>query len=430
VPSTPFDLNTVGFAHGGEAIAKKEGKVIFIRGALPDEKVSVQLTEEHRRYARGQLLEVLVPSPHRRPLDCLQESAGCGGCGMRMVKGLKGLELKAKAAVSTAEKLSPTLNWPRPEIHPLSQYDGVRARLRLHLEDGRLGFYARASHSLLPAAECKNANPKLIEVISNIESAIGSRKEKSQPEWLLLEIVDNATFLFWPGPVSHEQQQKLGNLVQTSQLEGVRIKNRQCDIIFGSKWITESCDVGDKPVKFYRKIGTFGQANPEANAQIRAALLKILQPLHPSRILELFSGSGNLTIPSALNTTEIVAVESEKDALDGLIKTVEANQLYNIRGYRRDLNSGLTKHLIDFQPDTVLLNPPREGARQLMKQIARLEPQNILYLSCSPPHLGRDAAALGEMYKINKLEIFDNFPRTPHVEMLAHFSKRKIAHDI
>ena len=81
MPSTPVNLNAVGFAHGGEAIARNDGKVIFVRGALPGEQITVQLTEERRNYARGQLLEVLTPSPHRRDLDCQKEIEGCGGCG-------------------------------------------------------------------------------------------------------------------------------------------------------------------------------------------------------------------------------------------------------------------------------------------------------------------------------------------------------------
>lgn len=418
---TKHQVDIHGLAFGGEGVARIEGKTVFVANALPGERCSIEIVESKKRFDRAVVEDVLVESKDRRQSDCPHEAEGCGGCGFRHVVDAKSLQLKTEAAMESVVRIASQVDWPKPTLHPAERLDGGRTRLRLHAESGRLGLFAKGSHTLVAIPGCLVAKPELLVAVAAVEAVLKAASNESPPNSVMLELIGGGVAVSWRGELGNKQSAGLEAAVNSGALRGVLASNRGKRHELGPTWFSEDLGSGESTYTTFRKAGTFGQANQEANQAMIAVLGDILSATGASRVLELFAGSGNFTAPMAGLVDRILAVEIDADGLDGLRKTCEHNQLSGVRLYRRDLSRGFTRKLRDTVVDTVVLDPPRTGAKELVTDLVRSAAVNLLYVSCSPTTLARDAAALASAFRVEAVHAFDMFPRTPQVEMLVHF---------
>ncbi|MBN1947815.1 MAG: class I SAM-dependent RNA methyltransferase [Bradymonadales bacterium] len=425
----PIQIERLAF--GGDGLGHLEGMVVFVPGTLPAETVLVEPSRSSGRFLRARCAAILQQSPLRRPLDCLHEFAeGCGGCGFRHVNDEVSLQLKLEAALSSMERLAADVRWPRPRIHTATRLDGQRVRAKFHGQGGRLGFYRRSSHSLVSVFGCRALHPRLLEGVNLLESALTSDRSAPTPSIALLEIVDQPPdglplrFASLEGPSSEAQREALQELVDSASFHGIRLRQRHHLLQLGETWIEERFTIRDVHLELRRRLGTFSQTNPETNQAIRLRLHEILQDLRPPALLELFAGSGNLSLVAALSCPRVLAVEGDPEAVEGLQSSAQASGLPHLRAIRRDLTRSLHPLVEKANPDLILLDPPRAGAAEILPDLLRSGASDILYLSCSPPHLARDLARLAGSYTLYSLDAFDMFPRTPHLELLAWLVRR------
>ncbi len=421
-------LDCEAVVQGGDGLARHEGQVVFVPGALPGERVEVAVTKRQRGFLRAALREVLTPSASRRPFDCEHEvHQGCGGCGFRHVADAESLALKAGAAHQALERIAKR-TWPVPALHP-APLDASRRRVRYHLDGPRLGLYRRGSHEVVETPGCLAAAPALAAAAAGISRALADAAFAGPaPDSLLVEDTGAGVFAAWQGLCPGPAERALTELVARGVLAGAVLgAGGAAARVLGAAWIDEALS-GDEAATpglvLRRRPGTFSQANAAANSALRAVVAAAVRDAGARRVLDLYAGSGNLTLALAPHAGHVVGVELEGDAVAGLRAGIALNELSHVEAVAADLRDGLPAEVAGQSWDAVVLDPPRTGARALMAELAALAPPTLVYVSCAPACLARDIAELGGAYVVEALHAIDMFPRTPHLELVAVLRRR------
>ena len=404
----PRELEVDALALGGDGVARDEGKVCFVNGGLPGERVLAKTTQRNKRFDRAVVERVLRPSALRVEPVCSHFSSGCGGCTLQYLSYPESLELKAKALLQELQKLS-ALKWPEPELHPTLSPHGARSRMRFHCIPGEgIGLRARRSHRLIPTPHCEVAHLAIRRALNKVSAFCADFVEESD---MTVEVDSQGrVFLSFERSLPKLLFQRLSQPLP-EPIVGIQSPNQSVGLL----WIDE--EIAQPPLRYRRRAGSFGQATPEAEAALRGTCWQILKALAPATVLDLFAGSGNFSLFAAASGAKVDAVEGEEGAIAALQANAQANGLKALRGFRADLRQGLPAELANHY-GLVILDPPRGGARGLGRALLELTPQDIIYVSCEATQLARDLEELGGHYSLHQLHVYEMFPWTPHVEVL------------
>lgn len=419
----------VRLSDDGRGIAQVDGKVVFVRGALPGETVEARRVATHRRFDEAELLSVRDAAPERVTPPCPRYGA-CGGCD------LQHLALEAqrahKVAVLTAAlrraKLSPLPAVEAPAVDLPGLAYRRRARFSVHWGRGgrlTLGFREGKGHRIVGLRSCPILTPALAEAPGALHDAL---EGLALGPWLthvdaVAEGEGGWCRLAFRGrrgeplpPLEAADRARLSGLAQTLGLP----------VLADLEGRHESFGEGEPEIRdggVAYAPGAFLQANGAVNAALRAAVLEAVGEPKGTPVLDAFAGAGNFAWALAEAGHEVLAVEGDGRALQGLKQRAEAAGLA-LRTEPLDLFSELPLKLGQY--DTVVLDPPRAGADHLCQGLAALRkgrrPKRIVYVSCAPATLARDAATLqGAGYALRRAAVFDMFPQTHHVECQAVF---------
>lgn len=421
-----IDIDRLAF--GGDGVGRSggpDGKVVFVPGTLPGERVRAHIVERRRRFDRALLVDILVPSPDRRERDCLhEEQEGCGGCGFRHVDDGLSLEHKARAALSTMRRIGRDVGWLAPALHPAPALDGLRTRARFQVQGRALGFYRRGTHRLVEVPECLALHPALLEGWRRVGSVLRESAPEPTPDTVLLDLAEAGLYASWEGHPGERARALLARQVANGYLAGVRA-TRGDAWSAGAEWIETRVELIDptrptRVLRYRRRIGTFAQAQHETNVQLLRWLDGWLRERPPEgHVLDLYAGSGNLSLIAAAYGSRVTAVELDRRALDGISESARWNGISGVQPKKRDLRRGLTLRAVEEGAALVLLDPPRSGASEVLADLLEIGAPRIVYVSCSPPHLARDLQRLSASYRLEALHGFDMFARSPHVELVA-----------
>ena len=421
----------VRLSDDGRGIAQADGKVVFVRGALPGETVEAERVATHRRFDEAELLTVQAAAPERVTPPC-PHYGECGGCDLQHLE--LGAQRAHKVAVLREALRRAKVNAP-PELEasdPNLPGLAYRRRARFSVHWGRggrltLGFREAKGHRIVGLRQCPILVPALTEVPGQLQDAL---EGLTLGPWLTHgdAVADEEGTGGWcrlafrgrrgepVPPLEAEDRDRLQGLAQSL--------NRP--VLADLNGVLET--FGDAAPEFREggvtyAPGAFLQANGAVNAALRTAVLTAAGAPTGAPVLDAFAGAGNFAWALAEAGHEVLAVEADGRALQGLKQRAEAAGL-NLKAQPLDLFSELPLKLGQFE--TVVLDPPRAGADHLCKGIAALRkgrrPKRIVYVSCAPPTLARDAATLqGAGYALRRAAVFDMFPQTHHVECLAVF---------
>lgn len=421
----------VRLSDDGRGIAQANGKVVFVRGALAGETVEAERVAAHRRFDEAELLSVSEAAPERVTPPCAHYGE-CGGCD------LQHLELGAQRAHKVAvlrealrrAKIDPLPTVTAPDVALPGLAYRRRARFSVHWGRGgrlTLGFREGKGHRIVGLRQCPILVPALTEVPGQLQDAL---EGLALGPWLTHAdaVADEAGMGGWcrlafrgrrgepVPPLEDEDRARLEGLAQSlgrpvlADLDGALESFGRTAPEFREGGVTYA-------------PGAFLQANGAVNAALRAAVLTAVGAPTGAPVLDAFAGAGNFAWALAEAGHEVLAVEGDGRALQGLKQRAEAAGV-KLKAQPLDLFSELPLKLGQFE--TVVLDPPRAGADHLCKGIAALRrgrrPKRIVYVSCAPPTLARDAATLsGAGYVLRQAAVFDMFPQTHHVECLAVF---------
>lgn len=393
--------------HGGYALARPEGTgVLFVRWALPGEVVSVRIVERKRGYAFAEALEVISPSPHRVDPPC-EVFGECGGCQLQHADYPYQREMKMEILREAFRRIGKAD--VAPEAAPAGEPFGYRYRGRFRVDGEKVGFFAERSRRLVPVSRC----PLMIEAINAVLPALRGLDRfaiVSEVQVAGDGIRASASFPgvpFGKGIVEHLASRTGGVLT------GARFEDRS----WGEERVTLPLD----GISYSVSPRSFFQANWRMNQAMVRRIGAILGESAGTRLLDLYAGAGNFTLPLAARGREVVAVEGEAWSFGELRGNVRENALGNVRVVRSSVET--------FRPegrfDAVILDPPRAGlSERSLARVRETAAGKVFYVSCNPATLARDVRSLSDRYDLASLEMHDFFPNTHHVESLAVLASR------
>ena len=411
-PGGELELVLEELAAGGRGLARApDGRVVLVAGALPGERVQARLLRVRRSYLEAETLAVLEPSPQRVEPACPLYGR-CGGCNLMHLAYPAQVEAKAAwlaQALASLEGLPPVRSHASPRVL------GYRHRLRLQVDNkGRVGFFAPASHRLVPVAACPAAAPGVNQLLAGLGGRlpVGVRGLEilaggQGPALVTLDLA---------GRVSASRRRRLEQDLLAAGAGGVRLRvGGRLGPYTGAGVVCHR----DQGLEMRAVPGLFCQANFAANRVLLELVLRAAGPGRGGRALDLYAGSGNFGLPLARAGWRVLAVEGVKQAVELGRRQARAAGLESaIRFQRREVGRGLSQLVHEGEVfELVVLDPPRAGAKGLMPALAALETRRLVYVSCHAAALARDARVLaGEGYRPVELSLVDMFPHTGHLE--------------
>ncbi len=405
------DVSDVAF--GGDGIARVDGKVIFIEQAVPGERVEVALLQDKKRFAKGRVVRKLSPAPDAVPAPC-PVFGRCGGCDWQHVPYPKQLEWKASFIRSALQK---NARYEHPEpiaVRPSSQEYSYRNRIKLKARIApsrrfEFGYHAQGSHQVVPIAQCPIADRAINALLDELRDLVMPGREAWQGECELQRLEGDRRLLHFMPPLPREVHKALAAALPRDAIAAPS----------GSAFEEFERESG---LIYATQAGQFQQVNRAANHAMRAWVRRKVEETGSQTVLDLFCGSGNLSLQLLNGRRQVWGLELAEPAIE------TAQQNLKINGLSGGIyKSGPVSELARLFPDLprgldcVITDPPRQGMDDSLNELLALRPRHILSISCDPNTFARDLQGMLEAgYEVRELFGYDFFPHTYHVETIAH----------
>ncbi|MGI2130901.1 23S rRNA (uracil(1939)-C(5))-methyltransferase RlmD [Shewanella baltica] len=435
--SAKLSLSVNQLDHLGAGIAQHQGKVVFIPGALPGETVTVQLTEQKKNYARAKLIKVDTPSSERVTPECPHYHT-CGGCdlqhmslsGQREHKEAALLDIMAKFAGAEGGTLSPALTGEGWHYRRRARLATLFDKNSKHLS---LGFRAASSSNVVPISQCQVLAKPLSDLIVPFAKLLNQLSAKASLGHLELIAADNGHFavLRITKALNDKDLAKLSAFAEQHQIHICLQDNEGQFQGVGAELVLPVYQLLDDKaesdaVSLSFTPGNFVQVNGQINKAMVAQAMDWLAPAPDERILDLFCGMGNFSLPLAKMGADVIGVEGVAEMVIQARVNAKANNLDKLTFYHGDLSADLSLEPWMGKIDKLLLDPARAGAFESLQWLKKMKPRKVVYVSCNPASLARDSAVLLERgYRLQQLGLIDMFPQTHHIEAMALFELTK-----
>lgn len=406
----------------GQGVARHDGKALFISVLLPGECAEVTLTQDKRNFGHATVKKRLTDSPARVTPRCPHFGV-CGGCQQQHAS-------VALQQSSKAQSLARLMNHPVDNIIASPEW-GYRRRARLSLnylsraQTLEMGFRKAASSDLVDIRQCPVMVPRLEALLPELRICLNGLQGVRRLGHVELVLADNGPLMVLrhTEPLSANDKQKLEQF--SHQHDVALFLAPQSDAL---EHIT-----GDEP--YYHSDGLrltfsprdFIQVNDAVNQQMVARALEWLDVQPTDRVLDLFCGMGNFTLPLARRAQSVVGVEGVPALVAKAQRNAESNGLKNVIFFHENLEEDVTRQPWAAQGfDKILLDPARAGAPGVMQHVVKLMPRRVVYVSCNPATLARDSEELLRAgYHIQQLAMLDMFPHTGHLESMVLFVRHE-----
>lgn len=412
-------------AFGGRGVGKREdGKVVFAAGTLPGETIRAAISREYKHYALADTKEVLVPSPDRIKPPC-SLFPRCGGCDWQHIAYPKQVELKQDILLGQlmhkCRMDEAVIEEPVPS--PAGLGYRCHAILRCSEDNGfSMGFYQKATSTIVPLEHCPVLNEKMQSILASMREIL-RRKPVPGIHSLDVHALEGALVRIIMGrrPVKKELSvfQEIFQETNLTGLSCIHAGDSGAERIWGSDSLRCRYRTRDRQVCLSTGFGGFIQINAPVNESMVGYVIELATG--SESVLDLFCGNGNFSVPLAFNAGRVLGVEKDPDLIrlagesSGLNRT--SNMTFMAMDAGKAVRSLVKKHA-GF--DTIVLDPPREGAKDVVGNLACLNPRRIIYISCDPSTLSRDLSILEQDgYRLKTIRLFDMFPQTYHLESVS-----------
>ncbi|WP_272642493.1 23S rRNA (uracil(1939)-C(5))-methyltransferase RlmD [Marinomonas mediterranea] len=409
-----------GLTHDAKGVARDEGKVTFIEGALPGERVEAQVVKQGRRFDEATTKKVLIESSSRVAPACAH-FVECGGCQFQHLIYPDQVEAKTEWLSGQFRKLA------IGDIELLSDHSEAyrrRARLSVFTKGGehQIGFRARSSKDIVNIANC-------LVLTESLQSVFVALKERLHESSLTSRI-------------GHVE------LLEDESGSSITIRlSREISATDESDWMVWASEVGvnlywqradesrisTARKHYYYVDGLNIQFHPQDFIQVNASMnekmveqaMRWLAPTKEDIVLDLFCGSGNFSLPLARRAGEVLGVEGLETMVEFARLNAQENDLDNVQFIAADLTKPAPKVLKSKKVTKVLLDPPRSGAFEFLETLVKFKPEQILYVSCNASTLARDAEYLiANGYVVSRVSLMEMFPQTAHAEAMMLLQRK------
>ena len=433
MPPPVSDVTIESLGHDGRGVTHLDGKAVFIDGALPGEVVSFEYLTTRKKFDEGRVLEVQQASPDRVEPGC-QHFGLCGGCTLQHMDATAQIQAKQQVLLDNLKHIGNVV--PEAVLDPLTgPVWGYRTKARLGakfvIKKDRLlvGFREKRNPYVADLSRCEVLHPSVGERFQELIEVIGALEAKARIPQVEVSVSEGTTALVFRhlDPLCESDLDTLKQFAIDQDIH-VYLQPGGPDTIFPF-WPEQSIlsyHLPEQGIEIRFQPTDFTQVNTDINQQMVRRVLEMLELDQQDRVLDLFCGLGNFTLPMAQQARTVTGVEGDAGLVSRARENAVLNNIENVSFHAADL-------AVDA-PDVawaggnynkVLLDPPRCGAAEVMNTLGNIRPQLIVYVSCHPGSLARDAGTLvNEMgYKLRSAGVMDMFPHTSHVESIALFSQ-------
>ncbi|WYW99892.1 23S rRNA (uracil(1939)-C(5))-methyltransferase RlmD [Proteus vulgaris] len=412
----------------GQGIAHAEGKTIFVKGLLPQETARIRLTEEKRQFAKGEVIKRLTTSEQRITPHC-EYYERCGGCQQQHVPITLQRTTKASVLSHLIKRETGVVISAEPVIAGAEYGYRRRARLGLRYQPEKglvMGFRQERSNDLVMIKKCPVLKPQLNDLLSPLWTCLKNLTSVRDLGHVEMVLADNGPLVILRhlSPLPESDKQSLRDFSQTHQVTMY--------LAGDNSEIARLTSIEKEP--FYQIEGLnlrfaptdFIQVNDEINPKMVAQAIEWLDLSPEDRVLDLFCGMGNFTLPIAKRARDVVGIEGVPSLVEMAKQNAKLNQLGNAHFWHADLSADFSAMSWSKEGfNKVLLDPARAGALEVMSHIVKLSAEKIVYVSCNPTTLARDSKILLDSgYQLTSLKMLDMFPQTGHLESMALFSRK------
>ena len=418
-PELQLDIDRLSY--GPYGVGRMEGKAIMVPNSAPGDRLITRLIESKERYAIGEIVKIVTPSPLRQMPPCIYVG-DCGGCTWQHIGYPEQLKAKQQSVADALRRIGKFADFDLRPIIASPHVEHYRRRIRLQVSAvKRLGFYSAASHHIVEIENCFIAAHPLNRVIAALRQWLDQLATTIEHIEIVCGDEPGQTVVVAAAhvPLSSSDEALCGTLADgTHSIDGVIVQSNDWRKTWGHPSITIELQ-DDLVLKL--DADTFTQVNAEANRLMLAELLNAGAFDKSDRVLELYAGAGNFTLPIARRVGEITAVEGSRSAVTSGKLNGQRNAIENIRWLCAPVPRAVAQLKKQRQQfSKIVLDPPRSGAKGIETDLVALGAATIAYVSCNPTTLARDLAALSQHgYKLQFVQPIDFFPHTFHVESLA-----------
>jgi len=391
---TTLRLTPDRFAAGGEAIARDDdGRVVFVRGALPGETVVAEVTHEKKDWARAHVVQIREASPDRVVPPCESRRAGCGGCGWQHLTHEAQRNAKVEIVADAFRRIG-RVDDGVIELGPSVEPEGYRTTIRLApTADGRAGFRAEQSHDVVAAPNCLVAHPALREIVA------GLRLSGDVEPTLRFSVATGQVGARWDKQKGDVQGLPDGVLTSWSSVMHEDVVGRRLQV----------------------SLGSFFQSGPQAAELLVAAVGRSAPELVDADVVvDAYAGIGMFAACATNPDAHVIAIETSRSAVNDAHENLDGRRGQIVRG-----EVGGWHAPDDLSIDVVIADPARSGLGQPgSAALVRAGAPVLVLVSCDPASLGRDTKLLAKSgYTHERSEVLDTFPHTTHIEVVSRFVK-------
>ncbi|WP_051275698.1 23S rRNA (uracil(1939)-C(5))-methyltransferase RlmD [Aestuariibacter salexigens] len=420
----------------GVGVSRQHAPVVFVQGALPGERCEVLVTERKKRHWQATLLRVVEPSEQRQVPPCKHFSV-CGGCQTQHMQADAMLREKQRAIEGllnrhiTQTDEADVLPW-HPPLTDSALYYRRKSRLAIDArrKEIRIGFRQKSSSDVVDISECPVLTPSLQNALSDVRQVFN---DTQKARWLghigLFEGNDFVQLLLHarrePGAGAAELCEQLAQL---GNYQVVLSTSNGLHKVFGIE--QPACFSPAQAIELEVSANDFVQVNDNINRRMVEQAMEWLDLNEDDRVLDLFCGVGNFSLPAARQVKHLHGAEGVASMVQRAAANAQKNGIHNTEFSCVDLNDAkAVSELLQNTYNKVLLDPSREGAEQVAKALAARGCDTVLYVSCNPTSFARDAGILlGAGYQFAKIGLMDMFPYTEHCELMALFTRASDKH--
>ncbi len=433
----PFPLveaKITAFNHDGRGVTRINGKVVFVEQALPDETVVVKTIKKHKRYNQGICEQVIEASPYRVEPECPHFDL-CGACVLQHFASQQQILAKQQVLLENLQHIGKVT--ATGLLEPLvANAWGYRRKARLgvkYVEKKQrllIGFREKHTPYLADLKQCLVLEPKVGQQLTLLQQTFNQLTIKRQIPQLEIAVGEQTTaivirVLALPTDTDKAilkqlaQQQNYTIYFQTGGTDTIQSLEPKPAPLFYS--------LAEQQLRFYFRPLDFFQVHANLNQKMISQACQLLRLQASDKVLDLFCGLGNFSLALAQLAGEVIGVEGEQSLVVQARLNADYNRLSNTKFFYSNLHQSFRHEAWSQQTfDKALVDPPRTGAELAIHYLGQQQIRMILYISCNPATLARDADILVHQYayELELAGVMDMFPQTAHVESIALFRKK------
>ena len=410
-------------AYKGSAVGRHDGKAIFVPFGVHGDELQVEVVKEHKSFLEGTITEILRPSYARTKPEC-QVFMKCGGCHWQNVKYPEQMRWKHRIFTDTIKRIGKIeVESFEPARQSLKPY-GYRVKSRFQVKNGKWGFFKKDSNDIIEIDSCPITTEEINNTFTELKNKLSLISKEIKSVEIGLSVDDSKTV------ASVELRNPVDfNWLETAKeikgLKGLLVNCKEHEVF---TWGDENLVYEVEGVKVSVPVSSFIQSNHGQNQYLVEKIIDLLDLKEGDRVADLFSGSGNFTLPMAKKCAEVIGLDSDESAVKRAGENAQSNFIENARFVRGFAGSGDEgcKAIEKLKPHVIILDPPRDGDKKTSLWASKLGADKIVYISCSPPTLARDLKVICDSgYKAVRGGVVDMFAQTYHIEGFVLLEKIK-----